>query len=161
MLIVLYFSALLASGPKLTNEVRPQLPDTAAVEKGAVVYAAQHLLPGIPRGRLAFDSLPRNGPSRSHAQSVALAQILGAKATTRQSVISCSSGPSSCRMRGYSGLVGVQLENMADSTAEVAVSVHWPSQQRRVPISLHEQSLLFAKRKGEWQFVRVLRARSN
>jgi hypothetical protein len=54
---------------------------------------------------------------------MALPKILRAVPTDRASVITCTNGPSSCLMGTITGLVGVRLQSLDDSTAEIAVSV--------------------------------------
>ena len=137
----------------------PEAADTIGVERAAATYATHALLYSVSRARLAFDSLPRDGHHRSHDQSMALARILKAEATDRASVITCTSGPSSCRMGEFTGLIGVHLQRLDDSTAEVAVSVQWPSGLERVPITTYEPTLRFARRQGKWRFVRTGRVR--
>ena len=161
MLILVSLVTLLASEPIIEHVQALQGPDTAAVERAAASYAAKNLLGRVPEGRVAFDSVRSGGRPRSHVQTAALAQILNADVTTRGSVISCASGPGSCKMEGYAGLIGVALTKMADSTAEVAVTIQWPSGQGRTPISTYEPVLKFAKKGADWQFVRVVSARSN
>lgn len=90
---------------------------------------------------------------------MALARTLEAEATDRASVIACPTGPSSCRMGTFTGLIGIHLQGLDDSTATVAVSVQRPSGLERVPITTYEPTLQFAKRQGRWQFVRSGRAR--
>ena len=92
---------------------------------------------------------------------MALARILKAEPTDRASVITCTNGPSSCRMGDFTGLIGVHLQSLDDSTATIAVSVQWPSGLERVPITTYEPTLYFAKRQGRWQFSRSGRVRSS
>jgi hypothetical protein len=139
----------------------PTTADTVAVERAAAAYAARHLLGPVSSDRLAFDSLPRDGHRRSHAQSMALARALKAEATDRASVIACTNGPSSCRMGPFTGLIGIHLQSLDDSTATIAVSVQWPSGLERVPITTYEPTLYFAKRQGRWRFDRSGRVRSS
>ena len=133
--------------------------DTVGAERAAAQYAAQHLYYAISRTRLAFDSLPRDGHRRSHEQSMVLAQILAAEATDRASVITCTDGPSSCRMGAFTGLIGLHLRSIDDSTAEFAVSMQYPSGLERVPIATYEPTLRFARRHGKWKFDRSGRVR--
>jgi hypothetical protein len=158
MLTVLCLACVVAAGP-VRSPSAPTHADTVAVERAAAEYAAGYLLGPVSRALLAFDSLPGDGHRRSHLQSMALARILRAEATDQASVISCASGPSSCRMGAFTGLIGIRLQTLDDSTAEIAVSVQWPSGLARVPITTYEPTLRFAKRRGRWQFVRSGRAR--
>ena len=160
MLIALILPALL-TGLAPNHGVRAQ-SDTALVEHAAATYAARHLLDRFPKGRIAFDSLRGSGRPRSRAQSVALTRVLKADGiTTERSIIFCSSGPSSCRMSYYVGLVGVQLDDLTDSTAQATVTMRWPSGLPRAPISAYDQSLVFVRRGGSWEFARLGRARNN
>jgi len=158
MLTVLCLACVVAAGP-VRSPSPPTTGDTVAVERAAARYAAEHLLGSTSRARLALDSLPRDGHRRSHEQSMTLAKILHAEATDRASVIACTKGPSSCRIGAFTGLIGIHLQNLDDSTAAVAVSVQRPSGLERVPITTYEPTLYFAKRAGRWQFVRSGRAR--
>jgi hypothetical protein len=158
MLTVLCLACVVAAGP-VRSPSAPTTADTVAVERAAADYAARYLLVSVSRDRLAFDSLPRDGHRRSHAQSMALARTLKAEATDRASVIACPDGPSSCRMGAFTGLIGIHLQSLDDSTATVAVSVQRPSGLERVPITTYEPTLQFAKRQRRWEFVRSGRAR--
>jgi hypothetical protein len=151
-MLTVCLACALAIGPVRERSVSLKA-DTVGAERAAAQYAAQHLLNSVSRSRLAFDSLPRDGHRRAHGQSLALAHILKAQATDRAAVISCPSGPSSCRMGEYTGLVGIHLQSLDDSTAEFAVSVQYPSGLERVPITTYEPTLHFAKRNGRWRFV--------
>jgi hypothetical protein len=62
-------------------------------------------------------------------------------------------------MGAFTGLIGIRLQRLDDSTAAVAVSVQHPSGLERVPITTYEPTLYFAKREGRWQFDRPGRAR--
>jgi hypothetical protein len=158
MLTVLGLACVVAASA-VRGSSAPTTADTVAVERAAAEYAARYLLVSLSRDRLAFDSLPGDGHRRSHAQSMALARTLKAEATDRASVIACPTGPSSCRMGTFGGLIGIHLQSLDDSTATVAVSVQRPSGLERVPITTYEPTLQFAKRQGRWQFVRSGRAR--
>ena len=61
----------------------------------------------------------------------------------------------------FTGLIGVHLQSVDDSTAAIAVSVQWPSGLERVPITTYEPILYFAKRHGRWRFDRPGRVRSS
>jgi hypothetical protein len=135
--------------------------DTAAIERAAAIYAQQNLLPSLPKGRIAFDSRPSDGRARSAEQSTELARILGAESNRRDAVISCPTGPGSCRMGDYTGLVQLGVLSATDSTAEVTVTLRWPSGNARVPVALQEPTLLFKQVNGAWEFVRVVSMRSN
>lgn len=161
MLEIIWLACFLTRGQALSQSPSLRAADTVGVERTAAEYAARHLLGSVSRHRLAFDSLPEDGHHRSHGQSLALAKILKAEATDRASVIRCTSGPSSCRMGDFTGLISVSLETLDDSTAAVAVSVQWPSGLERVPITTYEPTLYFARRQGRWQFARSGRVRSS
>jgi hypothetical protein len=160
-LAIICFACVAAIGRAEGQHPAPSAADTIGAEQAAAEYAARYLLSSVSRDRLAFDSLPGNGRRRSHAQALALAKILNAEVTDRQSVISCTNGPSSCRMGTFTGMIGVQLESLDDSTATISVSVQWPSGLQRVPITTYEPTLYFAKRQGRWQFDRPGRVRSS
>ena len=85
-----------------------------------------------------------------------LAKVLGAEVVPRTAVVSCTSG---CHMSEYAALVRIRLRSLTDTTAEVEMTVEWPSHRTRVPISLHQPWVLFEKQDGRWQFVRTLRVR--
>lgn len=161
MLTIVWLACVAAIGSVQGQRSSPSAADTIGAERAAAEYAARHLLGSVSRDRLAFDSLPGDGHHRSHKQSMALAKILHAEATDRQSVIFCTNGPSSCRMGVFTGLIGVSLQSLDDSTATIAVSVQWPSGLERVPITTYEPTLYFAKRQGRWRFDRPGRVRSS
>src|SRR5690348_1905144 len=103
MLATICVACCVGIGP-IQGQSAARKADTVGAERAAAEYAAHHLLGSVSGKRLAFDSLPRDGHRRSHDQSLALAQILKAEATDRESVIACPSGPSSCRMGEFTGL---------------------------------------------------------
>jgi hypothetical protein len=64
-------------------------------------------------------------------------------------------------MGEYTGLIQLGVLSATDSTAEVTVTLQWPSGNARVPVALQEPTLLFKRVNGAWEFVRVVSMRSN
>jgi hypothetical protein len=62
-------------------------------------------------------------------------------------------------MNGYTRFVRIKVGDVTDSTALATVTLQWPSGQTRMPIYLHEPTLLFEKRGDQWRFVRLVAER--
>ena len=136
--------------------------DTAAVERAAATYTAEHLLLPLKQadtlklGRVAFDARPAKGQVRSTENASVLARLLGAEVTARDAVIECAS---TCHMPRHAALIRIELQSLTDSTAEVRVTREYPSRFSRVPVSFDQIPLIFRKRNGVWDFAEMGRVR--
>lgn len=164
MSALLIFSTILSLVGVQMDRPSPLLTDTAAVERAAAVYTAEHLLAELKaadtskRRRIAFDERPAQGQVRSAVDDTALARILGAEIVPRDSVIPCAAH---CRMIRYAALIRIELRSVNDTTAVVRVTREYPSTFARVPVYFDQIPLVFEKRQGTWAFVRMLQVRSS
>jgi hypothetical protein len=138
--------------------------DTAAVERAAATYTAEHLLLALKqadtlkRGRVAFDARPAKGQVRSTENAGVLARILGAEVTARDAVIECASA---CHMPRHAALIRIELQTLTKGTAKVRVTREYPSRFSRVPVYFDQLPLIFRKRNGVWAFAEMGRIRSS
>jgi hypothetical protein len=158
-MVVWLILALQGEPPLRAPDMSRARGDSAELELAAAAYASEHLLRQFAGKRLALETRQRSGGKRTASQLSALAQILHAVPTVGDSVIRCSGGPGTCRLRGFDALVSLNVQSLGDSQAEVGVMVNWPSGQKRMAIYEHEPTLLFEKRDGRWRFVRISRVR--
>ena len=161
MLMFLMFHASLVAqlsiGARSDRAQRDAAHDSVAVEKVAAEYAATKILNAAAHGHVALDSHDAFDRARSAARERELERILGAETAYRSDIISCSSGPSSCRLNHYAAVVRIRIDALTATSAEVSVMVIREDRSRRSPVWTYHPTLLLERQQHAWHFVRVLR----
>lgn len=131
--------------------------DTAEIERVAAAYVA----PTLGGGVIGFDGLAfnvphdRGGRQRSSSQIAALLTVLNATSVRTDSVLTCGSSPSTCRL-SVNALVRVGAPYSSKEGARIVVEQRRRSGSGRQPVSHGTQELMLSKESGgRWVVVGI------
>lgn len=149
MLIHLLLAYATFSSASPGGVLAAQPADSQAVLIAAVTAGAKDLYSSGAKRSLAIEAGNRSG-TRSPTQAARLAATVGAAVARTQDVVSCLSGPRSCRIAAGVELLSVGVPVFSGDTAFVSVTVSKGSTSARSPVTLRGNEYIVVRRNTTW-----------